>query len=75
MALQLPIQYEQLVDLVQQLSEEQQKDLIRRLLALQAQQRPLSVEEKLKLLDDVKLNVPINEEPSVRRVDWYDDWR
>lgn len=73
MALQLPIQYEQLVDLVQQLSEEQQKDLIRRLLALQAQQRPLSIEEKLKLLDAVKLDVPINEEPSVRRVDWYDD--
>lgn len=75
MALQLSIQYEQLVALVEQLSEGQQKDLIRRLLALQAQQRPLSVEEKLKLLDDVKLNVPINEEPSVRRVDWYDDWR
>lgn len=73
MALQLPIQYEQLIDLVQQLSEEQQKDLIRRLLALQAQQRPLSIEEKLKLLDAVKLDVPISEEPSVRRVDWYDD--
>ena len=65
-----PIQYEQLIDLVQQLSEEQQQDLIRRLLALQAQH---SIEQKLKLLDAVKLDVPVNEEPSVRRVDWYDD--
>lgn len=69
MALQLPIRYEQLVELVEQLSEEQQKDLIKRLLTRQAQQRPLTVEEKLKLLDAVKLNVAINEEPSIRRVD------
>ncbi|MFQ3647791.1 MAG: hypothetical protein SNJ80_12745 [Anaerolinea sp.] len=73
MALQLPIRYEQLVELVEQLSEEQQKDLIKRLLTRQAQQRPLTVEEKLKLLDAVKLNVAINEEPSIRRVDWYND--
>ncbi|NJL56542.1 hypothetical protein HC928_16250 [bacterium] len=69
MALQLPIRYEQLVELIEQLSEEQQKDLIKRLLTRQAQQRPLTVEEKLKLLDAVKLNVAINEEPSIRRVD------
>lgn len=73
MALQLPIRYEQLVELVEQLSEEQQKDLIKRLLTRQAQQRPLTVEEKLKLLDAVKLNVAVNEEPSIRRVDWYGD--
>jgi hypothetical protein len=73
MALQLPIRYEQLVELVEQLSEEQQKDLIKRLLTRQAQQRPLTVEEKLKLLDAVKLDVAIKEEPSIRRVDWYDD--
>lgn len=73
MALQLPIRYEQLVELVEQLSEEQQKDLIKRLLTRQAQQRPLTVEEKLKLLDAIKLNVAVNEEPSIRRVDWYDD--
>ena len=73
MALQLPIRYEQLVELVEQLSEEQQKDLIKRLLTRQAQQHPLTVEEKLKLLDAVKLNVPVNEEPSIRRVDWYND--
>ena len=73
MALQLPIQYEQLVALVEQLSEEQREDLIQRLLVLQARQRPLSIEDKLKLLDALKLDVPINKEPSVRRVDGYDD--
>ncbi|MCB9455244.1 MAG: hypothetical protein H6671_04565 [Anaerolineaceae bacterium] len=73
MALKLPVQYEQLVELVEQLSEEQQNDLIARLLTLQAEHRTLTVEEKIKLLDAIKLNVAINEEPSVRRVDWYDD--
>jgi hypothetical protein len=73
MALQLPIRYEQLVELVEQVSEEHQKDLMKRLLARQAQQRPLTVEEKRKLLDAVKLNVAVNEEPSIRRVDWYGD--
>lgn len=73
MALQLPIGYEQLVELIEQLSEEQQKDLIKRLLTRQAQQRSLTVAEKLKLLDAVKLNVVVNEEPSIRRVDWYAD--
>ncbi len=70
MALQLSIQYEQLVALVEQLSEEQREDLIQRLLALQAQH---SIEDKLKLLDTLKLDVPVHEEPSVRRVDWYAD--
>lgn len=76
MALHLPIQYEQLVELVElveQLSDEQQRDLIKRLLSHRAQQRPLTVEEKLRLLDAVQLDVAINEEPSVRRVDWYGD--
>lgn len=73
MALRLPIEYEQLLELVEQLSEEQQRDLTKRLLARQAQQRPLTIEEKLKLLHAVKLDVAINEEPSVRREDWYDD--
>lgn len=72
MALRLPIEYEQLLELVEQLSEEQQRDLTKRLLARQAQQRPLTIEEKLKLLDAVKLDVAINEEPSVRREDWYE---
>ena len=73
MALQLPIQYEQLIELVEQLSTEQQQDLIKRLLTRESQQRPLTVDEKLQLLDAVKLDAAINQEPSVRRVDWYND--
>lgn len=73
MALQLPIQYEQLLE---QLSEEQQRDLMQRLLTRDvhpSQWRPLTVEEKIKLLDAVKLDVSVNEEHSIRRVDWYND--
>ena len=73
MALKLPVHYEQLIELVEQLSAEQQNDLIARLLTRQAQQRPLSVDEKIRLLDAMKLDVAIREEPSVRRVDWYGD--
>lgn len=73
MALKLPVHYEQLIELVEQLSEEQQNDLIARLLTRQAQQRPLTVEEKIKLLDAMKLDIAIREEPSVRRADWYGD--
>lgn len=73
MALKLPVHYEQLIELVEQLSEEQQNDLIARLLTRQAQHRPLSVDEKIRLLDAMKLDVAVREEPSVRRVDWYGD--
>jgi hypothetical protein len=73
MALQLPVQYEQLIELVDQLSEEQQNDLIQRLLTQRARQHPLTIEEKLKLLDSLKIHAAVREEPSIRREDWYDD--
>ena len=58
---------------MQQLSEEQQKDLITQILTHRARQRPLIPEEKIQLLDAAKLHNPVNETPSVRRSDWYDD--
>lgn len=73
MGVQLEITYEKLVELVDQLSEDKQRDLISHLLDQHAQQRPLTKEEKLQLLDAAKLSVPINEEPSIRREDWYGD--
>jgi hypothetical protein len=73
MTVQLNIDYSDLLELVEQLSEEQQKDLIRQLLTHRARQRPLTSEEKIQLLDAAKLHNPVNETPSVRRVDWYDD--
>ncbi len=73
MAVQLNIEYEKLIELVEQLPEERQKELITRLLTRRADQRTLTKEEKIQLLDAAKLSVPINEEPSIRRVDWYGD--
>lgn len=71
MAVQLNIDYDQIVELVEQLSEEQQRDLIARLLTHRARQHPLTAEEKIQLLDAAKLHNPINAAPSVRREDWY----
>jgi hypothetical protein len=73
MTVQLSIDYDQLVELVKQLSETQRKDLIAQLLSEAAQRRPLTVEEKIQLLDAAQLENAVNEAPSVRREDWYDD--
>ena len=70
MTIRLNIDYEQVVELVEQLSAEQQKELITRLLTQHARQHSLSVEEKIHLLDAAKLHNPVNETPSVRREDW-----
>jgi len=71
MVVQLNIEYGQLVELVKQLPPAQQKDLIAQLLT--TQEHPLSAEEKIQLLDAAKIHRAVNEEPSVRREDWYDD--
>ena len=73
MIVQFNIDYNDLVELVAQLSEEQQRDLITQLLMHRARQRPLTAEEKIQLLDAAKLHNPVNETPSARRADWYDD--
>ena len=73
MTVQLNIDYNELVELVEQLSEEQQRDLITQLLTQRSRHRPLTPEEKIQLLEAAKLHNPVNEAPSVRRIDWYDD--
>ncbi|MEW6579891.1 MAG: hypothetical protein AB1435_11945 [Chloroflexota bacterium] len=72
MAVQLNIPYETLVTLVEQLPAKQQQDLLVRLLQT-TRTRPLSREEKLALFHASILSVPVNEAPSIRREDWYDD--
>ncbi|KAB2902365.1 MAG: hypothetical protein F9K27_17070 [Anaerolineae bacterium] len=67
------VSFEEVVEIVDRLSDDQQNELIKHLMIRQAQQRPLTVEEKIKLLDAVKIHTPIHEEPSVRREDWYGD--
>ena len=72
MAVQLTIEYEQLVTLVEQLPAEKQTDLLQRLLT-HTQRRVLTNEEKKALYHASILHVPVNIEPSVRREDWYGD--
>jgi hypothetical protein len=66
------ISYEEVVKLVEQLPEEQKQDLAQRLQHF-VPHRKLTVCEKMTLLRAAQLNVAVNEEPSIRREDWYDD--
>jgi hypothetical protein len=72
MAVQLNIPYETLLTLIDQLPDEQKQDLLRHLLK-QAGDRELTIEEKLALYHASILHNAVNEEPSIRREDWYND--
>ena len=72
MAVQLNIPYETLVELVEQLPDEQQQDLVRRL-QTRAAHRELTAEEKMRRLRAAQIHADVKEEPSPRREDWYDD--
>jgi len=72
MVVQLPISYETLLRLVEQLPEEEQQDLLRRL-QIKTQRRKLTKEEWIALFDSIKIDTPIGEGFSLNREDWYDD--
>lgn len=74
MAVQLPISYETLVVLVEQLPEEQKQDLIRRLRERTEQQR-LTADEKVQMLRAAQIHGAVKEEPSSRRDDLDTDVR
>jgi len=69
---QLTISYETLVALIEQLSDEQRQDLMRRLRERAGQQR-LTADDRLQMLRAAQINQAVKEEPSPRRKDWYDD--
>ena len=69
---QLAIPYETLLELVEQLSPEQQQDLVRHL-QQRALQRDLTVDEKMRRLRAVQVDVEVKEEPSPYREDGYGD--
>ncbi len=71
MAVQLTIPYETLVELIEQLSAAEQQALIERLLS--AKQAALTRAERLAAYHASIMSVPLREEPSIRREDWYDD--
>ena len=73
MAVQLKIPYDTLRDLVKQLPSDERDHLLSELLQDVAGQRPLNKEEKLALLNAMKLRHKVREAPSIRREDWYDD--
>lgn len=73
MVVQLKIEYEQLVELVEQLPDEQQRRLIACLLTRTSDRRPLTAEEKIQLFEAALLPNAVNETPSPRREDWYGD--
>ena len=75
MAVQLNIPYETLVTLVEQLPEEQQQDLLRRLLD-KARTRQLSKEERKAVFESMTVDLgAVSSAYSDRREDWYDDAR
>lgn len=71
MMVKLDISYELLLDLVNQLPQAQ-KDALRAHLS-QHQPKKLTAEEKIRLLREATIHIPVNEAPSIRREDWYDD--
>lgn len=73
MAVQLSIDYEQLVALVEQLSPEQQSDLLARLLE-KSRTRQLTSQERKALLESMTIDLgSVLPGYSDRREDWYGD--
>ena len=73
MAVQLDIPYETLVALVEQLSDEQQQDLLHRLLD-KARTRQRSKNERLALLESLTIDLgAVSPDYSDRREDWHGD--
>jgi hypothetical protein len=55
MAVYLRIDFDEFVEMAEQLPEEQQKQLILRLLMQRSRQRPLNLEEKMQLREATQL--------------------
>jgi hypothetical protein len=73
MAVQLNIPYDTLRELVKQLPTDEREQLLTDLLRETAETRSLTKQEKLALLNAMKLPNKVLEAPSVRREDWYGD--
>jgi hypothetical protein len=72
MTAHLNVPFETVVELVDQLPIEQQHLLLQRIQG-RIHRQSLSVEEKIQLLRAAQINADVNQEPSPRREDWYDD--
>ncbi len=72
MTVTLQIPFETLVELAKQLPPDKKADLIAHLQGV-SQQRELTNQERKALLNAIVSDIPMKNEPSVRREDWYDD--
>lgn len=59
--------------LTDEITKQHDNDLVARLLMRIGKQRQLTLDEQLRLVDAVRLDWKVKEEPSVRRADWYGD--
>ena len=60
-------------ELTQEITKKHDNDLVARLLMRVGKQRQLTLAEQFRLVDAVRLDWKVKNEPSVRRADWYDD--
>ena len=58
---------------IAELGKAHDNDLVARLLMRIGKQRKLTLDEQFRLVDAVRLDWKVKEEPSVRRADWYGD--
>lgn len=72
MAVQLDLEFEQVVKLIDQLSSQQQQVLLQHL-SENATERTLTKDEKKALYHASIMSVPVSNAPSIRREDWYND--
>ena len=59
--------------LTKEVTKKYDNDLVARLLMRIGKQRQLTLAEQFRLVDAVRLDWKVKEEPSVRRADWYGD--
>jgi hypothetical protein len=67
---QMRISYHTLLELVDQLTDAQREALLAHLKSTTGQ---MSADERIAMFRAGMMNNPVNEEPSVRREDWYGD--
>ena len=72
MTLKLNITYEQLRDLLRQMPATERRVLMDEV-ENEAAQQPLTPAEKKAIYHASIMSVPVQEAPSIRRIDWYDD--
>ena len=73
MDVQLNISYEQLRELIRQLPSTERRALLADIINETDFSAPLTPEEKKAIYHAAIMSVPVNEAPSIRREDWYDD--